>query len=323
MHSTEHRMIRVNETTNISFLEKIEQFLNFLARERHYSDHTIFAYQNDLDQFRSYLKNNYPELNSLNDINRLHIRAYLSFLYEKDFEPKTINRKLACIRSFFKYWIQQGALRVSPAANIFSLRMQKKLPATLSYPAIESALDSADQGDFQGIRNQLILELLYGTGMRLRELMNLNVMHIDLYNDLIKVKGKGEKERLIPLGSVAKQALTTYMERRHEFLRSIEVSEENALILNKFGRRLSAIGISRVVNKLLSPVSSSGKTNPHLLRHSFATHLLDEGADLTAVKELLGHKSLSTTQIYTRVSIERLRRVYRQAHPKSEVSSKR
>ena len=309
----------VKANTNKFLLSYVNQFLLFLKKERHYSALTISAYENDLTQFQSYLEHHLTEIISIHQITRLHIRSFLSYLFDQGFEPESINRKLACIRSFFRYWVNQGEIKISPAANVFSLKMQKKLPSTLSYQSIEKAIENIDAGTLFGLRNKVILELLYGTGIRLSELKNLNIKDIDFYNGLIKVRGKGEKERLVPLGSVAKQALTNYLERRYEFFKTIEDTNEQALILNKYGKRLSSKGIRRVVNKLLAPFSTTGKSNPHLLRHSFATHLLDEGADLTAVKELLGHKSLSTTQIYTRVTVERLKKVYRQAHPKSEM----
>lgn len=301
-----------------SLLEYIEQFLIFIEKERHYSAHTISAYLTDLEQFRSFLQQTPGELPPPSQITKIHIRMYLSFLMQSGLDTKSINRKLACIRSFFRYLVNIGEMKTSPAVNIFSLKTQKKLPFTLSYPAIAEALDEIDTTTPLGARNKVILELLYGTGIRLRELMNLNIADINFYSGLIKIMGKGAKERLVPFGSFAKKALTNYLERRPELIGNSENSSRKALILNKDGNRLSAKGISRVVNKQLAPVSSNGKSNPHLLRHSFATHLLEEGADLTAVKELLGHKRLSTTQIYTRVTVERLKKVYKQAHPKSD-----
>lgn len=294
-----------------------EDFFNYLQKERHYSAHTVSAYQNDLEQFYQFLTST-ENPTSPEHIQKIHIRMFLSHLMDLGLEAESINRKLACLRTFFRFLINRGELNVSPAINIFSLKMKKQLPDTLSYAAIEKALDSIDESTVLGLRNKVILELLYGTGIRRSELENLNISDINFYNDLIKIKGKGAYERMVPLGSVAKKAVRKYLERRCELLQKTDESTTDALLLNRYGKRLSRMGIHLVVEKLLTPVSTSGRTNPHLLRHSFATHLLDEGADLTAVKELLGHKKLSTTQIYTRVSVERLKQVYRQAHPKSE-----
>lgn len=301
-----------------SLLHYIDQFSDYIQKERHYSAHTLLAYQKDLLQFSTYLENSSADSVEPDKITKQHIRGFLSQLVSDRIAPKSINRKLASIRSFFRYLVRIGVLKVSPAANLYSLKMQKKLPQTLSYKSIAEVLNSIDDSTPSGARNKLILELLYGTGIRLSELKELDVSDINFYSGLIKVRGKGSKQRLVPLGSVARKTLKHYLERRHELTSKNEDKTSDALILNKHGKRLSAKGISRVVNKLLSPVSTHGKSNPHLLRHSFATHLLDEGADLTAVKELLGHQSLSTTQIYTRVTVERLKRIYRMAHPRSE-----
>lgn len=301
-----------------SLIQTIDQFSSFLQKERHYSAHTLLAYQKDLLQFINYLADANEPVATWPEVHKLHIRGFLSHLLTLQMEPKTINRKLGSIRSFFRYLVRIGELRVSPATNIFTLKMRTKLPQTLSSKSIIEVLDSIDAGSPLGSRNKLILELFYGTGIRLSELQNMNIADINFYTGLIKVRGKGSKERMVPLGTVARDTLKNYLERRYYFEAKSEESQTDALILNKKGKRLSTKGISRVVNKLLSPVATHGKNNPHLLRHSFATHLLDEGADLSAVKELLGHESLSTTQIYTRVTVERLKKIYRQAHPRSE-----
>jgi tyrosine recombinase XerC len=300
-----------------SLLQYIDRFSDYIQKERHYSAHTLIAYQKDLLQFVTYLEDSAEAVSGLSDITKLHIRGFLSYLVTNKMQPNSINRKLGSIRSFFRYLIRIGELKVSPAANIYSLKMQNKLPQTLSSKSIIGVLDSVDDSTPLGARNKLILEFLYGTGIRLSELKALDVVDINFYTGLLKVRGKGSKERLVPLGSVARKTLQHYLERRDSLLNA-EEKTTGALILNKHGKRLSAKGIRRVVNKLLSPIATHGKSNPHLLRHSFATHLLDEGADLTAVKELLGHKSLSTTQIYTRVTVERLKKIYRMAHPRSE-----
>ncbi|MCI0512663.1 tyrosine-type recombinase/integrase [candidate division KSB1 bacterium] len=300
-------------------LKQIEAYLLYLKNERHYSGYTIIAYRNDLEQFYQFLLTLSPPVTTITLLQKNKIRQYLSFLMSNHLTAKSINRKLASVRSLLKYLVKNGEITVSPAANLFSLKQAHKLPHTLDYEAIATALDLIDTSEILPLRNKVILELLYGTGIRLGELWQLTLIDIDFYSGLIKVKGKGSKERLVPLGQVAATILKQYLERRSELAPQATGSLPPALLLNRYGRRLSMRSIRRVVYKLLAVVSTHGKTNPHLLRHSFATHLLEEGADLTAVKELLGHQSLSTTQIYTRVTIERLKKVYQQAHPRSKI----
>jgi site-specific recombinase XerD len=300
-------------------LKQIEAYLLHLKNERHYSGHTIIAYRNDLQQFYQYLQTLSPPVTTIDSLQKHSIRQYLSFLMSNHLTAKSINRKLACIRSLLKYLVKNGEIMISPAANLFSLKQAKKLPYTLDYEAIATALDLIDDSKILHLRNKLIVELLYGTGIRLGELWQLTLIDLNFYNGLIKVKGKGSKERLVPIGQVATTVLKQYLERRSELATHATGSLPPALLLNRYGKRLSMRSIRRVVNKLLAVVSTHGKTNPHLLRHSYATHLLEEGADLTAVKELLGHQSLSTTQIYTRVTVERLKKVYQQAHPRSKI----
>jgi len=310
-------IVKKNEIT--AFEQVIEQFLQYLEKERHYSAHTVIAYQNDLENFRAYLEENHPEPVKLAQVDRIILRRYLSNLKDQNFTARSINRKLACLRSFFKYLIRRNLLKNSPAANLFSLKTKRNLPLTFNYEQIASVLDNLDETKLRNLRNKLILELFYGTGIRLSELNLIGIKDIDFYNSVIKIHGKGAKERLVPFGSVLNRLFKKYLERRKELLSVSQTSETDALILNKHGKRLSTRGISRVINKLLGPVTTTGKSNPHLLRHSFATHLLEEGADLSAVKDLLGHQRLSTTQIYTQVTVNRLKKVYRNAHPRDNL----
>ncbi|MBN1349141.1 tyrosine recombinase XerC [candidate division KSB1 bacterium] len=300
-----------------SFEHLVLKYLRFLGNERNYSRHTITAYESDLAQFFAFLETHIesPELRLLE---KRTFRAYLAHLSDDGLKPKSINRKLACLRSFFKFLITIGEIDHNPLSSLFSLKMEKKLPNTLSFDSISEVLSMPDENQPMQLRDKLIIELFYGTGMRLSELANLNVSDINLYNSLLKVKGKGSKERLLPIGRIAGQTLQKYLQKRSELLRSPDDKHIDALLLNKDGARLSNRGIRLIVNKWLSKVAEAGKTNPHILRHSFATHLLDEGANLMAVKELLGHSSLSTTQIYTHVTVERLKNVYKKAHPRAE-----
>jgi len=245
------------------------------------------------------------------------LRSYLGHLKKEDYLATSINRKIACLKSFFGYLYSQNIISSNPASGLFSLKTEKKIPQALSYNTIKEALALPDPNSFIGIRDAAMLELFYGTGVRLSELSHLMLNDIDFVNRLIKVSGKGSKERLLPLGEMAIRSLKKYMEVRLQLIQKTGTGESTGFFLNKHGKQLSQRSIRRRVEKYLKQVTSSG-TNPHVLRHSFATHLLDEGADLMAVKELLGHTNLATTQIYTHVSTERLKETYRQAHPRAD-----
>ena len=302
---------------SIPLTHLVAKYLSHLRNERNYSEHTIISYGVDLAQFISFLESQ-NIVEGLSNLQKSTFRTYLAHLADLGLKAKSINRKLACLRSFFKYLLKIGEIDRNPLVNLFSLKMEKKLPKTLSFDSISEALSMPDENNPRELRDKTILELFYSTGMRLAELSKLNVSDINLYNNLVKVRGKGSKERLLPLGRIASKTLKKYLERRAELLTNPNNKNSDALLLNKYGTRLSTRGIALVVNKWLSKIAESGKTNPHILRHSFATHLLDEGANLVAVKELLGHASLSTTQIYTHVTVERLKKIYRQAHPRAD-----
>jgi integrase/recombinase XerC len=296
----------------------LDKFFHYLKTERTYSDYTLIAYGIDLKQFYLFLDQNFglPNL-SPTQITKQILRSYLGRLRKEQYSATSINRKIACLKSFFGHLYSQNLISVNPASSLFSLKTEKRIPKTLNYNNIKEALSLPDTNSPIGLRDQAMIELFYGTGIRLGELSNLKLNDIDFVSSLIKVKGKGGKERLVPLGEMAIRALKKYLEVRSEFLQKTIVKDVPAIFLNKHGKPLSRRGIQRRVAKYLQHVSLNG-TNPHILRHSFATHLLDEGADLIAVKELLGHASLSTTQIYTHVSTERLKKIYRQAHPRAD-----
>ena len=293
-----------------------DKYLNYIKTERSYSPHTISSYGNDIQQFYSYIEQNYglnrtpPE-----NISRQILRSFLAQLKRQKYAATSLNRKIACLKSFFKFLFIHKHIHSNPAAGLYSLRTEKKIPFILNYEQIKKAISLIDTTTILGSRDRAILELFYGTGMRLSELANLRMDDIDLVNNVIKVFGKGSKERLVPIGEMAKQAITNYLKKRDDQTQKSKKSD--AVLLNQFGNKLSIRGIQRRVARYLQFVSSDG-THPHSLRHAFATHLLDEGADLIAVKELLGHESLSTTQIYTHVSAEKLKKVYKQAHPRAE-----
>jgi len=296
-----------------------DQYLNYLKSERSYSVHTITAYSHDLQQFYNFLDKNFG-LNRCtpDEIDRQKLRSFLANLKNQNFRATTLNRKIACLKSFFKFLFVNKIIKSNPAIGLYSLKTEKKIPTTISYEHIKEAIEFIDTTDIIGLRDRVIFELFYGTGIRLSELANIRTSDIDMVNNEIRVLGKGKKERLVPLGKIAKSTVQAYLQRRHELLQ--DKSNQNAnnyLLLNRYGKTLNPRGIQRRVAKYLLLVVSSG-AHPHSLRHSFATHLLDAGADLVAVKELLGHSSLSTTQIYTHVSSERLKKIYKQSHPRAD-----
>lgn len=296
----------------------LDKYLNYLKTERSFSPHTLTSYSNDLQQFYSFLDKFY-DLSSLkiNDITRKTLRAFLAHLRRQNYKSTSLNRKIACLKSFFKFLYRHNYISNNPAAGLYSLRTEKNIPMTLNYEQIKAAIALINTDTLTGMRDRAILELFYGTGIRLSELASLKVENIDFVNNVIRVLGKGNKERLVPIGEMAKQALKQYLTHRNEFTRKSPRENVEEIFINKKGAKLSTRGIQRRVARYLRMVSTTG-TSPHSLRHSFATHLLDEGADLVAVKELLGHSSLSTTQIYTHVSSERLKEIYKQAHPRAQ-----
>jgi len=296
----------------------LDKFFHYLRTERTYSAYTLISYGIDLKQFYLFLDERFGLKNiPPSEITKQVLRSYLGHLKKEDYLATSINRKIACLKSFFGYLLSQNVISLNPTGGLFSLKEQKKIPQTLNYDVIKKALSLPDTDSPIGRRDLAIIELFYGTGIRLSELSNLKLNDVDFVNKLIKVSGKGSKERLVPLGEIAVSSLKKYLEVRSQFLKKTITKDISAFFLNKHGKQLSRRGIQRRVEKYLQQVTSSGK-NPHVLRHSFATHLLDEGADLMAVKELLGHANLSTTQIYTHVSTERLKEIYRQAHPRAD-----
>lgn len=296
----------------ISIKTHIQNYLRYLYSERNYSPMSVDSYRRDLYQFLEFLQ---PQAGEVKTIGREKIRDFLASLSEKGLSKRTINRKLACLRSFFKFLVKTGTLKANPARDIPSLKVGTKLPPLLTIPEAMEMLKLPLSESLLGLRDKALLEVFYSTGIRLRELVGLDLDDVDFKNGLIKVTGKGGKERIIPLGKKASSAVRDYLARRNELLS--QDSDNKALFLNREGRRLSPRGVQRRVTKYLQLISEAERLSPHTLRHTFATHLLDSGADLQAVKELLGHTSLSTTQVYTHVTVEKLKKIYQQAHPRA------
>ncbi|MFN1833808.1 tyrosine recombinase XerC [Balneola sp. MJW-20] len=301
----------------------IEKYLKYLEIEKNASEHTIIAYNNDLLSFYNHLCENQsdselpPELES---ISRLDIRLWLADLSDKDMAKSTISRKVAALRSFFKYCFKRGYIYKNPAHLLVVPKKQKTLPKTATAEDLERMLDNVSTDSVSGIQERTILELFYSTGMRLSELAGLNTADIDLKQSQVKVTGKGNKQRIIPLGEKSKDILRKHLNGREKLFGSKTGPDaRKALFLAAHGQRLYQRAIQRIVEKHLKQASEVTQKSPHVLRHSFATHMLDNGADIRIIKEFLGHANLAATQVYTHTSVERLKNVYEQAHPRSKL----
>ncbi len=292
----------------------IESFLKYLQYEKRYSSHTVISYKTDLEQLAVFLKSNYGEATPESADFRI-LRAWLISLMEEGIQPRSVNRKIATLRSFYKFLQKQGTVTKDPMLKIKVLKSKKTLPYFINEPDIIKMLDQHDYGDdFAGLRDKLMLELLYGTGIRLSELIGLKTIDVNLSDGTIKVLGKRNKERIIPLNRELINLI-----KKYEAQKKYEISDNDnpCLIVNNDGGRCYPMLIYRTVKKYLDIFTLVEKKSPHVLRHTFATHLLNKGADLNAVKDLLGHSSLAATQVYTHNSLEKLKKVFDQAHPKA------
>lgn len=294
----------------------VRSYLEYLDVERNYSPNTIKSYEADLHQFLAYLGAN--GIKSLDEVRKPFLRSYLSSMLEAELSRKSVARKIASLRSFFRYAKRHKIVATNPTLTLVSPKLEKRLPSYLDEAATKRLFDSIDSTSAKGRRNSAVLELFYSTGMRLSELVNLDVHDIDAAQGVVKVTGKGSKQRILPVGRRALTAVRSYLKDRERIVADAGRSDtEAALFVTAKGVRFYPEAIIRIVKKLIGEVSEIEKRSPHVIRHSFATHLLNRGADLRAVKELLGHESLSTTQVYTHVSTEQLKKVYRQSHPKA------
>jgi integrase/recombinase XerC len=292
---------------------EIEEFCRYLSVERNVSAHTLIAYQTDLEMFREFLAKELGSTFSLDAVSHLLIRRYLARL-TIDHTKSTLGRKLAAIRSFFKYLMREGKVRKNPAELVSTPKKDKKVPYHLDIDEVTSLVTAPAGADLLALRDRAILEALYSSGLRVSELTGLNVGGVDLEEGLVRVLGKGGKERIVPLGSHARSAISDYLLARKN------PPYDAPLLVNARGGRLTSRSVGRIVDKYILHIAAMKKISPHTLRHTFATHLLEGGADLRSIQELLGHASLSTTQKYTHVSIDRLMEVYDKAHPKARRS---
>jgi tyrosine recombinase XerC len=294
-------------------------FTEYIRKQKGCSVHTVTADRTDLAQFMEFLgeTNAQAPVTELQGITREHVRDFMGRLVRHGLHKSSVSRKLASLRAFFSYLEKLGTIRNNPTASVAGPKLEKKLPKYLHEAEIDRSIRLIDSETEAGVRNRAILELFYGTGMRLSELVGLDVHDVDFPGGTVKVLGKGGKQRIMPLGRMAASSIKRYLEIRGRFSPALR---NKALFLNAQGERISGRGVQYVVRKTLAEGSEKKQLSPHMLRHSFATHLLDHGADLQAVKELLGHASLSTTQTYTHLTRDRLKKIYRQAHPRSETT---
>jgi integrase/recombinase XerC len=295
----------------------IRTFLSTLDVEKSASRHTTLTYATALDQFCLYLAEFSNPLPDVEEITEADIRPFLGWLHDKGLGKTSIRLKLAAVRSLFRFLLRSGIIERNPAALLSSPKTSRPLPSFINVHEAERLWDSFDTGTAKGLRDKALCELLYGSGLRIHEALALNVDQLDAVSRTLRVLGKGAKQRVVPLTAETVAAIDNYRSQRHMLAPS---AEETALFLGDRGGRLSASSAWRIVRRALGPITESRRKSPHVLRHSFATHLLDNGADLSAVSDMLGHSSLSTTQIYTHVSVERLKEAYKRAHPRGASS---
>ena len=296
-----------------SYQAHIQSFLDYLKFQKRYSRHTILSYQNDLSAFFSFLQKTFEET-GLKNINSTFVRSWLAGLKEEEITGKSINRKISTLKSFFKYQLRQGTIEMSPMSSIISPKVGKRLPQYVDKKDIDTLFTHVEFPDtWNGLTDRLLLQLLYNTGIRQAELIELQERHINASNSTLKVFGKGSKERIIPVSNELMSALQFYISEKKK--RGLDLHTH--FFVNEKGKKLYPKYVYNVSKKYLSLVTTIDKKSPHIFRHSFATHLTNNGADLNAVKELLGHSSLAATQVYTHNSIDKLKDIYKKAHPKA------
>lgn len=290
-------------------------FLEYLRKEKRYSPHSLTSYANDLNQFFCFLE---KELQLPKEHKPEHhdVRAWVVSLMEKELNPRTVNRKITTLRSYFKFLKREGLLNYSPMQKISALKTKKQIPQFASEADMEKLFAHLEfEPGFRGTRDKLLLEMFYSTGMRRSELINLKTTNIDFYNRELKVLGKRNKERIIPFTLSLAASIKKYLAEKQKLM-GINTDNE-VLFVNNKGKKLAEKFVYNLVNKYLSLVTTIEKRSPHVLRHTFATHILNNGAELNAIKEILGHANLSATQIYTHNTIEKLKSIYKQAHPRA------
>ncbi|HTF02657.1 MAG TPA: tyrosine-type recombinase/integrase [Bacteroidia bacterium] len=300
--------------------DPLDDFLNYLAHEKRYSPHTLTAYRTDLIEFRDYIAVQY-QLDSLTDPNFQIIRSWIAALMDGETTPRSINRKISSLRTFFRFHLREGRIKANPMLKVQSPKMSKRLPVFVDEKHMDTLhsagmIEESETDPYDGMLVRLIIEMLYGTGMRLAELVNLKTEDVNLSGGTVKVLGKRNKERIIPITAELKQLIRSYITVRQQ-IPSENMPEPEILLLRKNGKKLGRSFVYGRVNYYLSQVTTIDKKSPHVLRHTFATHMLNNGADLNAIKELLGHANLSATQVYTHNTVDKLKAIYHKAHPRA------
>ncbi|WP_299822643.1 tyrosine-type recombinase/integrase [uncultured Pontibacter sp.] len=292
----------------------MELFFKYLQYEKRYSPHTLTSYHTDLGQFTEYLNQVY-QITDPAEADHTIIRSWILTLVQNNIKPRSINRKIACLRSYYRFLLSQQRISVNPMVRIKAPKAPKRLPAFVPEEPFNNLLDSFDFKDtFEGQRDRLILEFLYGTGIRLAELIGIEENDLDMRAKTVRVLGKGNKERIVPINDSLVSSIEVYLQHKKS---EIEDNNSEKLLVTNKARPLYPKFVYRVVKKYISLITTSDHNSPHVLRHSFATHLLNKGADLNAIKDLLGHSSLAATQVYTHNSIEQLKSIFEKAHPKA------
>ena len=305
---------------------EIEEFINYIELEKGYSEHTKRGYLTDLLQFQAFLEKNtwavkLDEAGLVREVDPVVIRKYMAQLHRDKLKKTSIGRKVAALKSLFKYLVRRGVMVKNPVEFIQTPKKEKYIPTFLTVDEILAILEKSFENEKMGLRNRAMLELLYSSGIRRAELIGLNTGDVDFGQALIRVRGKGKKERIVPVGPQAMQTMKAYLERGR--IAAVETGLEQPFFTNKQGKRLNPRTVSRIVDHMAILGGLNRKISPHVFRHTFATHLLDGGADLRAIQEMLGHESLSTTQKYTSVSIAKLMETYDMAHPRSRGGGKK
>jgi integrase/recombinase XerC len=292
----------------------IDGFLRYLKIERNASELTIKSYAEDFGSLQDYIRDRVGEVSSPAELQIAQLRGYVAYLHECDYARTTIARRLASLRSFFRFCQREGLVTSNPAKALRTPRVGRKLPHFLTIDQITQLLEAPPANEVEGLRDRALLETMYSAGLRVAELVGMNIENWDRDANIVRVYGKGRKERIAPIGRHASRALGQWLDVRQP-APDAKPSDRSAMFLNRFGTRLTTRSVGRMLEKYLAQTGLDQITTPHTLRHTFATHLLDGGADLRSVQEMLGHKSLTTTQIYTHVSTKRLKETYEQAHP--------
>jgi integrase/recombinase XerD len=291
----------------------LKDFIYYLSVERGLADNTLDSYQRDLKKYLQFLKKH--DVDNFNITSRKIISQYLLEQREKGLAPSTLTRNLASIRSFYNFLLKEQVIQENPAAELESPRTEKKLPRVLSFKDMELLLEQPETREIIGMRDKAMLELLYATGIRVSELVSLGLNNVNIKMGFLRCEGKGNKERMIPLGSVAIKSLQEYLQYARNKL--LKQKDEKALFINQHGKRLTRQGFWKILKKYALKAGISAEITPHTLRHSFATHLLENGADLRSVQEMLGHADISTTQIYTQITRRKIKEIYDQTHPRA------